>query len=275
MPKILTALILFLASSLASHAQQDWPIFDGHIHYGQSVRKLIRPQQAINLLDQANIERCLVSSTPNEGTEKLYALDTKRIVPFLRPYRSRKDMLSWFNDPATLEYVKQQLGRIPYQGIGEFHLNGAEANTPIIATLIKLARDRRLALHTHSDEPGIRNILRRAQNQVVIWAHAGFDKVPTTTLQELLDSYPELYLELSFRNDILIDGELNPQWQDLFTEHPHQFILGMDTYIPARWSLLPDYADDARYWLNMLPEKTAKLIAHGNLNRLFPIPANP
>ncbi|HEC12487.1 MAG TPA: hypothetical protein ENI80_04450 [Acidiferrobacteraceae bacterium] len=274
MLKIISTLVFVTTLPLAGYAQDGLPIFDGHIHYSQSVWRLISPPQAIRLLQQAGIERCLVSSTPNEGSEKLYALSPERIVPFLRPYRTRKDMLSWFNDPATLEYVKKQLDVIPYQGIGEFHLNGTDANTPVMGRIFRLARDKGLALHAHTDEAGIRNILIRAPNQVVIWAHAGFDKVPIATLQELLDDNSKLYLELSFRNDILIDSELNPHWRDLFLDHPYQFILGMDTYIPARWSLLPDYTDDARYWLNMLPEKIAKLIAHGNASRLFPVQAN-
>ncbi len=60
-------------------ADDQIPIFDGHIHYSEGVRKRFPPKRALELMDEAGIDRCLVSSTPTDGTERLYALAPKRI----------------------------------------------------------------------------------------------------------------------------------------------------------------------------------------------------
>jgi len=38
------------------------------------------------------VPRAIVSSTPDDGTLKLYEKSPKSVVPFLRPYRTRDDM---------------------------------------------------------------------------------------------------------------------------------------------------------------------------------------
>ena len=48
---------------------------------------------------RAGVKRALVSSTPDDGTIKLYQRDPKRIVPILRPYRTREDIGHWWQDP--------------------------------------------------------------------------------------------------------------------------------------------------------------------------------
>ena len=259
-------LMLFL--NLGFTAESTLLIFDAHIHYNQDVWESLPPAHALHVLNQAGLSKALVSSTPTDGTERLYRLAPKRIVPLLRPYPTSAHRYTWFRDPAILPYVRDHLARIPYRGIGEFHVFGDGAASMVMGEIISLARQRRLALHAHTDLVGLKAILQRAPDISVIWAHSGFD-VPVLTLRSLLQQHPHLYLELSFREGITDNGQLTPEWQVLMTEHQHRFLLGMDTYTPSRWAELPELATDARWWLTQLPRPVAEAIAYGNAARIF------
>lgn len=245
-------------------------IFDGHIHYNRDVWDELPPQRAIKLLTEAGITRSLVSSTPGEGAGRLYLAEPERVVPFLRPYPTSGHRYTWSSDKAVMDYLHEQLARIPYRGIGEFHLSGDDALNPVVAEVITLAREQNLALHAHTDIVGIRVLLSQAPDIPVIWAHGGFD-VPVKQLRDLLGKHKQLYLELSFRDGITEDGQLTTLWRRLFTDFQTRFFLGMDTYLPSRWVALPELATEARGWLKQLPEDIAHDIAHGNAARLFPV----
>ena len=79
------AALVFAAGSPAAGAEA--PLFDGHIHYSRPDWSVYTPDQIVDILDKAGIRRALVSSTPDDGTLKLYERDPKRFVPILRPYR--------------------------------------------------------------------------------------------------------------------------------------------------------------------------------------------
>jgi hypothetical protein len=244
------------------------PIIDAHLHYNADVWEALPPERALQQLGEAGITRALVSATPAEGAERLYRLAPERVIPFLRPYANRSSRYTWFGDAATIGYVREQLARIPYRGIGEFHVFGDDARTPVVSEIIGLARERRLALQAHTDLAGMRTILEQAPDIPVIWAHAGFN-VPVAVLDEMLGKHPQLYLELSFREGITRDGVLSPEWEGLFVAYPRHCLVGMDTYTPGRWAELADLADTARHWLAQLPAELAVAIAHGNAERLF------
>ena len=53
----------------------DFPIFDTHLHFSQDAWGLFSAQDILALMDQAGVYRALVSSTPDDGTLQLYALD--------------------------------------------------------------------------------------------------------------------------------------------------------------------------------------------------------
>ena len=110
---------------LATTQAQELPIFDTHIHYSRPDWHVLDPARVLAILDQAGVQRALVSSTPDDGTVQLYAAAPQRIVPFLRPCRTREDMGSWHSDPAVQTYVEERLKRGIYKGIGEFHLSAA------------------------------------------------------------------------------------------------------------------------------------------------------
>src|SRR3989442_4046920 len=90
---------------LATVQAQELPIFDAHIHYSRPAWQVYTPERILTILDQAGVQRALVSSTPDDGTLQLYAAAPQRIVPFLRPYRTPADMGSWASDPAVPAHV--------------------------------------------------------------------------------------------------------------------------------------------------------------------------
>jgi hypothetical protein len=248
----------------------DLPHFDGHIHYNRDVWDLIPPDNAIERLRAAGIERAFVSSTPTEGTERLFAQDPERIVPLLRPYRSPADRRTWFEDPELVARLRQQLDTIPYRGIGEFHVFGANASTPVMAGMIDLASKHGLFLLAHADEDAIVRILEQAPGLTVVWAHAGFD-VPVARLVELLARYPGLLIELSFRDDIAADGTISDDWRQLFVARPGCCLVGMDTYVASRWAELGELAREAQNWLAQLPPDVADRIAFRNAAELIEV----
>ena len=268
---IITMLSLYLTTAQAAQHQNDIPLFGGHIHYNQDVWDVISPENAIKRLRAAGIERALVSSTPTEGTERLYALDPARIAPVLRPYRSSTDRRTWFADPELVPRLKKQLETIPYHGIGEFHVFGADASTPVMAEMIDLAIERGLFLHAHADEAAIVRMVEHASDLTVIWAHAGFD-VPVSRLGELLARHPRLLIELSFRNDIAPNGTLADEWRQLFMTYPERILVGMDTYIASRWAELNELTEETRGWLIQLPADVAGRIAFQNAAELVDAP---
>jgi len=269
---MLSCLVLCGTAYAGDAEQRPVPIFDAHIHYSADVWEALPPARALQLLTEASIIRALVSATPAEGAERLYRLDPERVIPFLRPYAGRSSRYTWFRDESVPAYVRKHLARIPYRGIGEFHVFGDDAGTAVVGEVIGLAREHRLALHAHTNQAGMQVILEQAPDIPVIWAHAGFN-VPVVLLNELLEKHPQLYLELSFREGITREGQLTPEWEALFVAHPRRCLVGMDTYTPGRWAELTNLAASARRWLRQLPPDIADGIAHGNAERLFPAPA--
>ena len=47
--------------------------------------------------------------------------ETLQVVPFLRPYRVRADVTSWFNNPETMTLIREEFRHGYFAGIGEFH----------------------------------------------------------------------------------------------------------------------------------------------------------
>ena len=264
-------MLFLVAIPLIAHAFDKADIIhEGHIHYDQDVWETLPPADAIKMLKAENISRALVSATPTEGAEMLYRADSEIVIPMLRPYKSWRHRYLWFNDPELKTYLLEHMERVPYRGFGEFHVFGDDMDSIPIEEMIEVARQRKLALHPHTDLKGMRILLNKAADVDVIWAHGGFN-VPAATLKELMDRYPKLTIELSLREGMLDEEQrLTAEWQDLLVNYRARFLVGMDTYKPSRWADLPEIAAETRDWLGQLPEDVAADIARNNLDRLFP-----
>jgi predicted TIM-barrel fold metal-dependent hydrolase len=111
-------------------------------------------------------------------------------------------------------------------------------------------------------------LLAHNRSAKIIWAHTGFS-TPTRRVRDLLETYPDLMGELSYRAGIGEGGKLAAEWRELFARHSDRFLLGSDTWINERWFGYDTIMQTYRGWLAQLPEDQAKRIAHGNAERLF------
>ena len=248
---------------------QDLPVFDAHIHFSQPDWAILTPDQVLAILDRAGVRRALVSSTPDDGTLRLYDKAPQRIVPFLRPYRSREDMLTWHSDPAVQTYVEERLTRGVYKGIGEFHLLTADqADAPVVKRCAELAAQRQIFLHAHVDDATVEKLLQLYPQVKILWAHAGMS-ASAATVGGLLDQFSSLWVELALRADVAPGGTLDPEWRAAFLRHPDRFMVGTDTWVTSRWEMLVEGMQAIRGWLRELPREVAEQIAHGNAERLF------
>lgn len=263
---VLTALCVLTAAPAAA---QSLPIFDAHIHYSQPAWDTVPPERALEILRQANVRRAIVSSTPDEGTVKLYEAMPAMVVPFLRPYRTRADMATWTRDPAIAAYVEARLARGIYKGLGEVHFGVNDADAPVVRRLAELAVERGLFLQSHVDAETVEKLLTLYPRLRVLWAHAGMS-ASADAVGRLLDRSRTLWVELSLRADVASGGTLDPGWRALFLRHPDRFMVGTDTWTTSRWDIVADSMRDVQRWLAQLPRDVAERIAYRNGEALFP-----
>ena len=243
------------------------PIFDGHLHYSHDAAELVPPDKAVAILRAAGLKYAVVSSSNDEGTQKLRALAPDLILPSLRPYRSRADTSSWLQTDAVVTYMKERLAKYRYVAIGEFHVSGEQANLPIMKTTVELAKQYQLILHAHSDAKAVEILFSLDPSATILWAHSGFDQ--PEAIGAMLKKYPRLFADLAFRSDYASNGELDPAWRKLFDQFPDRFMAGTDTYTPERWAYIGDYAQWMRQWLSKLPSPLREKIAFQNGENLF------
>ncbi len=256
-----------LAAVQARGASDDLPLTDTHLHYSQSSWDAYSPQAVLAILDRAGVRRAFVSSTPDDGTLRLYQAAPDRIVPVLRPYRERGDLGGWHRDPSVVGYLEERLRRGVYRGIGEFHLSGGDARAPVVRQVAELARRGRLFLHCHCDAEAVEILVGLVADVPILWAHAGMSAGPDV-VGRLLDRHARLSVELALRSDVAPGGRPDPAWRALFLKHPDRFMVGTDTWVPSRWAELPGVQEWTRAWLRDLPPDVARRIASENAERL-------
>ena len=246
-------------------------IFDAHLHYNQEPNPYYPLERVLDVFRRNGVAGILANSRPNKGTHQL--VDAKApgllVVRFIRPYRTRDDVQNWSTDPAIYDLIEAEYKRGYFRGIGEFHIYGNAAQAPLVKQVVDFAAGRNLYLLAHCDEAALLILLAHNRSAKIIWAHTGFS-TPTRRVRELLETYPELMDELSYRGGISEGGgKLAAEWRELFARHSDRFLLGSDTWINERWFGYDTIMQTYRGWLAQLPEDQAKRIAHGNAERLF------
>lgn len=272
----LAALVLLSRPGRAEDAANDaaaMPIFDAHMHYNQEPNPFFSLDKVIEVFGRNNVKGVLATSRPNKGTHQLMDAKTPGlwVVPFIRPYRVRADIQTWFGDPLSIELIESEFKRGYYRGIGEFHLYGKSAWNPVVKRIVDFAVANDLYLHAHADEEALLILFEHNPKARIIWAHTGFSTEPKR-VAELFDKYPALWGELSYRGGITGAGRaLTPEWRDLFARYSDRFLLGSDTWINERWASYDDIMGEYRAWLKQLPREQAQRIAYGNAQRLFSV----
>jgi len=252
-------------------AEEPIEIFDAHLHYNWEPKPYYELNDVLALFRKHRVTGILATSRPNDGTHAL--VDAKAeglwVVPFLRPYRVRPDIQTWFNDPAIFDLIQDEYKRGYYRGIGEFHLSGKDAASEWVKKTVNFAVEHDLYLHAHADDEAVEILMRHNPRAKIIWAHTGFG-LSSSRVATMLATYSQLWGELSYRSGITgAGGVLTPEWRGLFEKYPDRFLLGSDTWISERWASYGETMAAYRGWLKQLPRDVAAKIAHGNARRLF------
>jgi len=277
---LLAGTIILSGAGLRAVAAEPIEIFDAHLHYNWEPKPHFPIADVIALFRKHRVTGILATSRPNTGTHALVAAAAEGkagglwVVPFIRPYRIRADIGSWFNDPTIQDLVREEYKRGGYRGVGEFHLTGRAAATDWVRKTVDFAVAHDLYLHAHADAEAVEILFSHNPKSRIIWAHTGFSLAPER-VAALLDKYPALWGELSYRGGITEGGRLSPTWRTMFERYPDRFLIGSDTWINERWASYGDIIEGYRRWLAELPPEIAAKIAHGNARALFKDGAPP
>jgi hypothetical protein len=252
------------------------PIFDAHLHYSRESWTAYPPERIQALLDSLGVRSGLVSSAPDEGTFRLKALLGDRIVPMLGPYRNGADVFSWTRDGTILPYVASAYRAGVHRGFGEFHLNAGQITLPSVRNAIAFAQQHDLFLQPHADARVVAELLNYVgADQTVLWAHAGVTATPDQ-IDALLSSWPKLSVELSLRDDVAPNGQLDPRWRALLLKYSDRFMVGTDTWTVGgsftgneRWDAYADIVNRIRGWLMQLPDDARAAVAYRNAERFL------
>ena len=252
-------------------------VFDAHMHYNQEPNAVLSARKVLEIFRRNGVTGILATSRPNKGTNQL--VDAKPpglwIVPFIRPYRVRSDIQTWFKDPTIFDLIKDEYKRGYYRGVGEFHISGNDAAGPLVKSIVDFAVERDLYLHAHCDEPALLHLFAHNPRAKIVWAHAGFSRRRracascSTNIRRCGASCPTAPASPTAR------ASCRDEWRALFASHSDRFLIGSDTWINERWFGYDTIFKTYRAWLGQLPDDQARRIASGNASRLFgPRPTN-
>ena len=258
--------VLLLATVFSVHSE-NLPIFDAHLHYSHDAWESVPPADAIAILRKAGLKRALISSSGDEGTQRLYRMAPDLVIPELRPYRTRGETGTWFRDESVIGFLREKLKTNRYAAIGEFHLYGENADLPVPRAMVQLARQYNLFLHAHSDIDAIERIYKQWPQARVLWAHSGFDR--PENVAAMLRKHKNLWCDLAFRTDQASGGKVDAEWRKAFLEFPDRFLVGTDSFTPERWHYVGEHARWSREWLADLPRNVAERIAWKNGEEIF------
>lgn len=261
------------------------PLFDAHLHYnteawggGSGPHPLA---DVLARMQRNGVKAVLANSRPNDGTRALAEAREQTaavgltVVPFIRLYRNRADYDTWFRDESIYAMVQTEFARGtaagPYRGIGEFHLyDSANANGPVARKLMQFAQANQMAVLAHVDDVAVDLLMAHAPGVRLIWAHTGIGGASPTRVAQLMEKYPRLMGELSYRPGLTCeDGLLCPEWRALLLAHPTRFLIGSDTWVNQRWMYYDELMQGYRRWIGALPHAVARRIAWDNAADLF------
>lgn len=268
------ALLAAIAGSAIAAEPYTGPVFDAHLHYNDDAQGVVSVGSAFELFRKNGVGAILANSRPNDGTRALYEAWRKtpslgvQVVPFIRVYRNRSDYGTWQDNREILAMIVEEEKRGYYRGVGEFHVHGNAADTPVVKQIVDFAVSKNLVLHAHSDDAAIEVLFRHNPEARIIWAHTGFS-LSLERVEQMLEKYPALWGELSYRSGVAGEATLSPEWKALFTRHPSRFLLGSDTWVNERWASYPQIMGSYRRVLGELPREVAEQVAWKNAQQLF------
>ena len=253
----------------AARADQETADLRRPLHYSHDAWTVVPPKDVIEILKKAGIKRAMVSSSNNEGTKMLQDVAPGMIVPELRPYRSRGELVTWAQgsdgDP------------VPRGPAVEAQVRG-DRRVPHLRRRCRPAQHARASSSSPSSTgcsciripmptPSTRHF-QQDPNAKVLWAHSGFER--PEKVREMLRKYPNLWCDLAFLTVACLERQggaglargLPRVSRPLRGRHRHLHAGALHYMLEhARWS---------RQWLSDLPpRRRARRSRYENGERLF------
>ncbi|WP_028693882.1 amidohydrolase family protein [Pseudomonas cremoricolorata] len=240
------------------------------------------------------------------ATDVLVAAALQKLSPEQR--QRFHPFLSGFNpvDKNAASHIERMLELNPglWQGIGEVFTRHDDltaltsgdtprANNEAMNRVYRLAAERDLPVLVHSNITSkrernplylaeIEEPLRDHPRTRFIWAHAGSSleihrhqtkmDFLLPTLTRMLESYPNLYVDLSWSvlEPYLLDDKGVPRqaWVDLVKRFPERFMLGSD--VVGRFGSMGEQMKSFTPFLDALPEEVARKVARDNFLAVLP-----
>ena len=277
-----TALGLGTAALLLPHAAlgdeapigdqvEELPLFDAHVHYKEPAWASYSVKSVIELMDESGVAMALVSSTPDEGTIRLWEYTPNRIVPELRPYHDDVGSSNWTKAEDMEAYLVGRLDSYPHEGVGEFHIHRLDtSDEPLFRRIIAMAKERDILLHVHSGAEPIRWLYSLDPDVKMIWAHAGLGE-PAAVVYGTMREFSSLHADTSLRERQIygFHDEIYPEWLKIIMDFQDRLMIGSDTWINGQWYRYADIMKLNRLWLSKLPRSVAEKVAYKNAEKLF------
>jgi len=269
--------LLFLSSSAVADGDhigkgaETLPLFDAHVHYKEPAWVPYPPGTVLELWDRSGVAMALVSSTPDEGTIRLWEYAPNRVIPELRPYHGDVGSSNWTRAAGIFAYIRKRMEKYPHQGIGEYHLHSINpADEPLLRRIAALAREKDEFIHVHSGKGPVDQLFSYQPGLKIIWAHAGMSE-PPDVVERMMARYEKLYADTSYREgDILGAGDgIDPAWRRVLERFSDRFMVGSDTWVNGQWDDYAGIIATNRQWLSYLSRPIAEKIAYRNAERLF------
>ena len=269
----LGVLLVVVALLAPTTAGAQYPLFDAHIHYSRPDWDTYTPERILSILAKAGIRRALVSSTPDDGTLKLYDKAPAAIVPLAASvsHARRHEHVAARRGGGRLRGRAPQARHLPRDRRGALRRErrpGAERQ----ARWPTWPPSRSCSSGATSTTPPSRAMLKTYPGTKMLWAHAGM-------------SAPARSGSVSSWIAIRCCGSswrCGPTWRraapsipsgaQLFMRHPDRFLIGTDTWVTSRWESVISASEAVQVWLRQLPREVAEQIAWKNGDRLFPPP---
>lgn len=233
-----------------------------------------------------------------DAVNKLTPEQRKHFHPFLAGFNP--------NDKNSAAHIQRMLDLNPglWQGIGEVFTRHDDltaltagdtprANNEAMTRIYHLAAENDLPVLLHSNITSkreknplylaeIEESLRNHPHTRFIWAHAGTSleihrhqtrmDFLLPTLTRLLDTYPNLFVDLSWSvlNPYLLDeaGQPQQEWLALVERFPERFMLGSD--VVGRFNKQGVQMRSFEPFLDALPEDVARKVARDNFLAVLP-----
>lgn len=262
------------------------PMIDSHSHY----RETIQPEMLPTAIKEAGLEKIILFVLPPFLTQAS-KIDPDHIIPFIRVGKT-PFALEALIDTVAVNEIQQALESGKAKGIGELclrHRRFSESLTdntnptdhPLLLEIYDLAVKYGVLVivhveHEYSEE--LERALTYNRNARIIWAHYG--DAPPQFVRTMLIRHPNLYADLSAINPIPgyrhpelasadPEGNIKPDWKDLFLELSDRFMFGIDMGGETRVRNAPEVVKYYRKVLGQLPTSVAKKIAHDNILSLL------